>query len=271
MKYLFSLMLLAAGCYSYAQELYIYTEPASNVPAKSTGAKLTGNIAKKMNNGSSLAQRYRPEVLVGVSKNMMIKASISFADMATSKFTYESFNVYGKYRFLSKDEAQKHFRMAAFAEASVTRSPFLYDEISLMGDKTGAETGVVATQLLHKLAVSATLSHTQVLDKSRFDRAMAYNRPYQSFNYSLSAGYLLFPMKYENFNQTNVNLYTEFLAQQTLDKKGYYIDAAPGLQFIFNSNSKLNLGYRFQLGANMSRMTRNSFQLSFERTFFGAL
>ena len=90
-------------------------------------------------------------------------------------------------------------------------------------------------------------------------------------SYSLSAGYLLFPRKYESYKQTNLNIYTEFLAQQTLDKKRYYADLAPGIQFIFNSNSKLNLGYRFQLGGDMSRMTRSSFLLSFERTFFGVL
>jgi len=90
-------------------------------------------------------------------------------------------------------------------------------------------------------------------------------------NYSLSAGYLLFPRKYENYRQTNLNIYTELLAQQTLDIKRYSIDMAPGIQFIFNSNSKLNLGYRFQLGSDMSRMAQNSFLLSFERTFFGAL
>ncbi len=44
---------------------------------------------------------------------------------------------------------------------------------------------------------------------------------------------------------------------------------APGVQFIFNSNSKLNLGYRFQLGSDMNRMARSSIQLSFERTFLG--
>jgi hypothetical protein len=46
---------------------------------------------------------------------------------------------------------------------------------------------------------------------------------------------------------------------------------APALQFIFNSNAKLNVGYRFQLAGNMNRMANNSWLVSFERTFLNAL
>lgn len=271
MRYIILCTLLLPTIWAEAQELYIYTEPASNIPAKSISAKLSANYAEGMRWGSNgLVQRYRPEMYMGLSKNFMIRASGTFANMNTSAFKFESVSLYGKYRFLSKDEAHRHFRMAAFADASMSKAPFRYDEISLMGDKTGAEAGVVATQLINKLAISGIVSHAQVLDKSRFDKVKT-NLPYQAMNYSLSAGYLLFPKKYEDYQQTNFNIYTEILAQQTLDTKRYYIDMAPGVQFIFNSNSKLNLGYRFQLGSDMSRMARSSIQLSFERTFFGVL
>ncbi|WP_162817798.1 hypothetical protein U0035_12535 [Niabella yanshanensis] len=271
MKYFLLCMLLLPVMRSEAQELYIYTEPASNIPAKSISAKLSANYAEGMRGESKgLVQRYRPEMYMGLSKNFMLRASGTFANMHTSAFKFESASLYGKYRFLSKDEAHRHFRMAAFADASVSKAPFRYDEIALMGNKTGAEAGVIATQLINKLAISGTVSHVQVLDKSRFEDA-PLNLPYQAMNYFLSAGYLLFPRKYEDYRQTNFNIYTEILAQQTLDTKRYYVDMAPGVQFIFNSNSKLNLGYRFQLGSDMNRMARSSVQLSFERTFFGAL
>ncbi|MCH5715898.1 hypothetical protein [Niabella hibiscisoli] len=271
MRYITLCVLLLSIMRVGAQELYIYTEPASNVPAKSISAKLSANYAEGMRDGSkSLVQRYRPEMYMGLSKNFMLRASGTFANMHTDAFKFESVSLYGKYRFLSKDEAHRHFRMAAFADASISKAPFRYDEIALMGDKTGAEAGVVATQLINKLAISGIVSHVQVLDKSRFDE-LPLRLPYQAMNYSLSAGYLLFPRKYEDYNQTNFNIYTEILAQQTLDTKRYYIDMAPGVQLIFNSNSKLNLGYRFQLGSDMYRMATNSFQLSFERTFFGVL
>lgn len=271
MRYLILCLLLLHVTLADAQELYIYTEPASNVPAKSISAKLGANYAGQTRGDRGyLVQRYRPEMYLGISKNFMLRASGTFADMHTSALQFESVSLYGKYRFLSKDEAHRHFRMAAFADASISKAPFRYDEISLTGDKTGAEAGVVATQLINKLAISGIVSHVQALDQSRFDE-VPLNLPYQAMNYSISAGYLLFPRKYEDYQQTNFNIYTEILAQQTLDTKRYYIDMAPGVQFIFNSNSKLNLGYRFQLGSDMNRMTRSSVQLSFERTFFGVL
>lgn len=259
--------------YLCAQELYIYTEPASNVPAKSISPKLSANFSY-VDQGHRIGwlQRLKPEVYVGLSKKLMMKGGVTFANMNTNDFKYESISLYGKYRFLSKDDLYKHFRMAIFADAAATSRTSTYEEISLNGDRTGVEAGIVATQLLRRLAISGSLSHTQTFDKSRYNTAdFHHERPYESLNYSFSAGYLLFPMNYENYNQTNVNIYTEFLAQQTLDKKRYYIDMAPGVQFIFNSNSKLNLGYRFQLNGDMRRMSVNGFLLSFERTFFGAL
>lgn len=63
----------------------------------------------------------------------------------------------------------------------------------------------------------------------------------------------------------------ELLGEQTMDVKRYCIDLAPAVQLIFNSNSKLNIGYRFQLSSNMQRMAANSWQVSFERTFLNAL
>jgi hypothetical protein len=254
------------------QELYVYSEPASNMPSKSISGKFTGIFVPDDNMYGKLAQRYRPEIMFGFSKKVMVHLSGTFANMHTTNFGFESVALYGKYRFLSKDEIHQHFRMAVFADASYTRVPFHYDEISLGGDKSGVEAGLIATQLWHKFALSGTLSHTQVLDKSRSSDVMYIpERNYQSLNYSISGGYLLLPREYTDYKQLNINLYTEFLGQQTLDRKTHYIDMAPALQFIFNSNAKLNLGYRFQLSGNMNRMTRQSFLVSFERTFLNAL
>ena len=255
-----------------AQELYVYTEPASNMPAHSISLKLTDHVVTNDRMHDRVSHRIMPEIMFGFSKKLMVHVSGTIANMLTPGMEFESLNLYGKYRFLSNDELHAHFRMAVFADASVTRSPFQYDEISLMGDKSGVQAGIIATQLWNKLAISATLSHTQVLDKSRNDK-MLYSpaRSYQSMNYSLSGGYLLFPKEYTDYKQTNVNLYAEILAQQSLDIAKHYIDFAPALQFIFNSNAKLNIGYRFQVSGTMNRMSKNSWQLSFERTFLGAL
>lgn len=254
------------------QELYVFSEPASNVPAKSISLKLKDHFVSSDDIYGRFSQRVMPQVMVGVSKKLMLRAGASFSNMHTPDFRYESVNFYAKYRFLSKDDIHKHFRMAVFADASTTKAPFHYDEITLMGDKSGVEAGLIATQLWHKLAVSGTVSHIQVLDQSRKNKNVIYipARDYQAMNYSLSAGYLLFPKEYTSYKQMNLNLYTEILAQQTLDKKTHYVDIAPALQFIFNSNLKLNIGYRFQVSGTMQRMANNSWQLSLERTFLNA-
>ena len=87
----------------------------------------------------------------------------------------------------------------------------------------------------------------------------------------MSAGYLVLPKEYKSFEQLNLNIYTEFLGQTIIGSKAYFFDAAPAVQLIFNSNSKLNLGFRFQLAGEGVRNTDQSFMLSFEHTFFNAL
>ena len=67
------------------------------------------------------------------------------------------------------------------------------------------------------------------------------------------------------------SVYVELLGQKTLGRGRYYVDAAPALQLLFNSNSKLNVGYRFQLAGNALRSVERSYLVSFEHTFFNVL
>jgi hypothetical protein len=269
-------ILCLVGLYAVAvkgQELYVYTEPASNMPAHSVTAKFSANfIGSQQGKQGRLMQRYTPELMWGLNKNWMVHTGATFADMHTLRFRWESAYLYAKYRFLSNDDIHTHFRMAVFADASYTRSPFHFDEISLQGDKSGVQAGLIATQLWNKLAISATVSHIQVLDKSRNNKVLYVpGRNYQAMSYSLSGGYLILPFEYRDYRQTNLNFYGELLAQQSLDRSVYFVDLAPAIQLIFNSNAKLNLGYRFQLKGNMQRMTESSWLISFERTFLNAL
>lgn len=274
MKTRFIIFILVCSLRANSQELYVYSEPASNMPARSLSAKLSSNyIGKKAGSDDRFMQRYTPELMFGINKNWMLHVGASFADMHTTNFRWESVYLYGKYRFLSKDELHSHFRMAVFADAAYSRSPFRFDELSLQGDKSGVQLGVIATQLWGKFALSGTVSHTQALHKDRNNKSVVFtpSRIYQAMNYSLSGGYLVLPLQYTDYKQTNLNIYTELLAQQSLDRKAYYVDMAPAIQLIFNSNAKLNIGYRFQLDGDMQRMTRNSWLVAFERTFLNAL
>lgn len=254
-----------------AQELYVYAEPASNLPARSLSLKLKSHWVGEDRIFGRFSYRYTPQVMVGLSKKLMIRAAVSVGNMQTQRAKFESMQLYAKYRILSNDDIHSHFRLAAFGQLARSTVPFHYDEIDLGGDKSGMEAGLIATQLWHKFALSGTLSHIQVLHASRKNREVYIpERSFSAIQFSLSGGYLLFPRVYSSYKQTNLNLYLELLTQRLLDKPGYYVDVAPALQLIFSSATKLNLGYRYQLGTSMHRMTNNSWLLSVETTVLNA-
>ena len=268
-KLLLAVILLVSSISSVSgQELYVFSEPASNMPSGSISAKYTAKFLKGYHT-NRLEQRHTPEIMFGFNKKLMVHVAGSFSDMYTSNLRWESARIYAKYRFISVDDVHKHFRVAAFGEASYSRNDYFYDELSMEGDQSGVQAGLIITQLWNKLAVSSTLSLLQVTTEKAKPFPEAY--PYQSFNYSASAGYLVLPFSYTDYKQTNLNIYAELIGQQTLDRKLYFVDLAPAIQLIFNSNAKLNIGYRFQLNSNMHRMAVRSWLIGFERTFLGAL
>ena len=55
-----------------AQELYVFTEPASNMPAHSMSAKLTGSFMPEQDWHTRPMQRYTPEIMFGLSKKWML-------------------------------------------------------------------------------------------------------------------------------------------------------------------------------------------------------
>ncbi|MET0394695.1 MAG: hypothetical protein ABW019_16235 [Chitinophagaceae bacterium] len=271
MKKYCTIVLLLCFIHTQAQELYVYTEPASVVPARSLAIRLGASYNLDRIHTDRVTQRYTPELAWGISKKLMLRAGASFADMHTRSFGWDAAYAYAQYRFLSVDGVHRHFRAAVFAKAAHSRNPFHYDEVSLV-DKSGVTAGLVATALAHKTAVSVSVSNTQVLGKARTSKVLYIpERNFQALNYTLSAGYLLLPRQYTDYRQTNLNLYAELLAQQTLDRKTHYIDLAPSVQLIFNSISKLNIGYRFQLSGNMVRMAERSLLVSYEYTFLNAI
>lgn len=267
----FILLLLFSGvsyCLS-GQELYVFTEPASNMPASSVSAKITARYPdSKYNN--YFKQRYKPEIMLGITKNLMVHASSTFSDYYSYRLRLESGRLYAKWRFYSKDDIHRHFRLAAFAEGAYSNSPFLYGDINLEGDNSGIQGGLIATQLLNKLAISGTAGVIKVYSQT-VQHFGHEGQSHEAFNYSLSAGYLLLPKNYIGYKQPNVNLYIEMLGMRGLKQKDFMLDLAPAVQLILNSNFKINAGYRFQVKGNMLRVGERSWQLSLERTFLGAL
>jgi hypothetical protein len=259
------LLHLCAG----AQELYVFSNPASNIPAKALVAKLS---TKTMESYHDLNREFRvsPELQAGISKNLMIAGGVSFSNMFfQNNMAFESARLYAKYRFYSNDAPHKHFRAAVFSQGSWSNNPLVYQELNLDGDNSGFQIGAVGTQLINKFAASGGVSYVKQLERrSKVD----FLRPFSNdaVQYNLSMGYLLFPFKYESINQTNLNLYCEFLGQQSLDLDVAFLDIAPALQMIFNSTARVNLGARFQLTGTAHRMAERSVFLSFEYYFLNA-
>lgn len=256
----------------FSQELYVFTEPASNMPANSVSAKIGGMFGND-NHSTRTLQRYTPEVMLGISKKWMIHGSVTISNMHQDKFIFESSKLYAKWRFLSHDDVHKHFRMAAFGAVSYSRNQLNFNEINLSGDQSGAQIGLIVTQLWNKLAVSGSASLNEILHKYRWDDSHHDQHAFEAFNYSLSAGYLLFPLEYKDYRQTNLNLYLELLSGRNLDwpQERYYFDLAPAIQLIFNSTDKLNVGYRYQIAGDVSRMSNKSFMISYEHVFLNVL
>jgi hypothetical protein len=261
-------ILVLSGFRLSAQELFVFSEPASNMPSNSISAKV-GFRSPVSQYNNYFKQRYMPEIMFGINKNLMIHASSTFSDFYSYLVRWESAKLYAKYRFFSNDDIHRHFRLAAFAEGSYTRNPFLYGEINLDGDNSGIHGGLIATQLVNKLAVSGTVSLVKVLSrKGSHLEHETHSR--EALQYSLSAGYLLFPFHYTDYKQTNVNLYVEMLGMKGLKRNHYMLDLAPAIQVIFNSNFKINAGYRVQMTGNMLRVGEKNWVLGVERTFLGA-
>jgi hypothetical protein len=269
MKYVFlavAALLLSFSLRSSSQELYVFTEPASNMPAKSLGLRLTN---EGILNGGKM-NRTIPEVMLSFNRKLMLHAQGFLSDM-DGNYRLEGGSVYAKYRFFSLDGSQRHLRAAAFGRLSTSRRPVYTEDINLEGDNSGVQTGIVVTQLLHKLALSGTLSYARAFDQNNRMTAGAA-RPDDLIGYNLSSGYLALPLRYKNYNQPNFNVYFEMLGKTNPATGRSYLDFAPALQVILNSRTRIDLGYRFQVAGDIAgRFNKNMYLLRAEFNFFNVL
>ncbi|HTB30871.1 MAG TPA: hypothetical protein VK808_02535, partial [Bacteroidia bacterium] len=179
-------------------------------------------------------------------------------------FWFENYSAKLKYRFFCADSYQKHFRMAAYLQVAGGNEPHPEAEPNLLGDNSGAAAGLVATYLKHKFAASVMVGYIIPYKFQQTDSTIVINYA-NALNYSLSLGYLLLPRHYTSLKQMNVNIYLEFMGESygaaVITKngenvfsgavpslaKGNYLEARPGLQFIFASNTILSFSPAFPL------------------------
>ncbi len=253
---------------SNAQELYVYTEPASNIPAHLLSTRImTSLYKKKVGSGTNI--HFMPEIRYGISGNLMVQTQAFISTRNESLFA-EGGSIYSQYKFLNRDEIKRHFRMALFGRASFNRSDIHQEEIETVGHNTGYELGVIATQLLHKVAISSMLSYERALDNGS-QNEFPKTQDNSATNYSLSFGKLMLPKKYVSYDQTNFNLMCEFLGQRLNGSGKSFLDIAPAIQFILKSRTRIDVGYRHELYSTMLRSAPNGLLVRFEYNFYNVL
>lgn len=208
------------------QELYVFTEPASNMAAKSFGSRANNYLMKKTGT-KQINYHLVPEVMWGASKQTMIHVE-AFLSNRNNKFVAEGGGVYVKYRFHSEDDVHSHFRMAVYGRHSFNNSNIHQQAIDLNGHNSGYETGLVATQLRNKVVVSASASYLYATDNMK-EKFIYGSRNRNAFNYTLSEGRLMLPKEYTSYKQTNINLMVEILGQANLNKGYSFLDSAPSV------------------------------------------
>lgn len=268
MKIQITFVLILFSLAGRSQELFSATESASNRAARSIGLRIDNSMMDEINT-TKINYHLIPEVMIGVSKTLMLSGSIFFSNR-TEKFRSEGGSIYAKYRFMSNDVVQKHFRMAAFGRISYNNSDIHQEEINMYGHNTGFEFGVVATQLLRKIALSSSASFLDATDNGNNNKFVYGIGNSKAVNYTFSVGKLMLPKEYKNYQQTNLNLMLEFLSQVNVGSGKYYMDIAPSVQMIFKSQSRIDVGYRKQLNTTLVRTAPNGFFVRLEYNFFNA-
>jgi len=255
--------------YAQGQELYVYTEPASNMAAKSIGFRLTNSLMQQVSNKEQYNFHSVPELMIGISKKSMLHGQVFLSNRNTKLIT-EGGALYYKYRFFSVDEVNKHFRMAAYTRLSYNISDVHQPAIDLFGHNSGVETGVIATQLIKKVALSASLAHMYAADNGKGNKFIYANNNRNAVGYTLSVGKLMLPKTYTSYNQTNMNLMVEMLGQTNWETGSSFLDLAPSLQLILFSKMRIDVGYRFPMINDLKRTADRGFLLRLEYNIFNA-
>lgn len=252
----------------HAQELFVYSEPASNMPAHSLGLRATNLIMGDREQGG-INYHFLPEIMWGVNQNLMLHAE-GFISNRNGGMDAEGVGFYAKYRFFTKDTMYRHFRAAAFGRATTNNTAVHQEQIMTNAHNSGIEAGLIATQLLHREAYSATLSYERAMNNFGGNEYPAA-QPKNALNLTLSFGHLFFPKHYNSYKQVNMNGMIELPCQQLFGSDKRYIDIAPSVQFIFNSQLRVDIGYRQELYSNMIRTAPNGLLLRAEYLLFNAV
>jgi hypothetical protein len=184
-------------------------------------------------------------------------------------YLFNGIHLFAKYRVLSIDGKNEHFRIAGYGEWSNVGVAHDEAEPRLMDDTGGYGFGVIATLLKNRFAASITYGFIKPNPyfETQPDFTGGPDLPTtiyygKALTYNLSFGYRLAPAHYTDYDQPNWNLYVEFIGKTydaatviqngvEIETKsvaltgGNYIEIHPGIQRIVKSNLRIefSVGY----------------------------
>ncbi|MBK9271209.1 MAG: hypothetical protein IPM48_06400 [Saprospiraceae bacterium] len=292
MRWLIISLVISFGKSAFSQELFPLAESANTLPKNVFALRLftNGNYEIKTPKamvglrimyglGSKLSvylsgtfsnhhSRYLPPDLVShghPSGGSPFYFTNRVAKGQTHPMNWNGIHVMAKYRLLSIDRRNKHYRIALISEWSNVRQAHDEAEPNLLHDNKGWSGGMIHSFLYHRLAVSSTLQlvlpgdyrevRKDPVQSVDVERTMKYGN---SINWSISFGYLLNGNTKNDFDEPNINLYIEFMgaAWQSAQfiyngqiipnfnpafHSGYYMEIHPGIQRVIRSNWRLEL------------------------------
>ncbi len=258
---------------SWAQELFINTEPASNMPTKSYGFIIGSESFAK---AGSLHTRNDLEFMYEETGNLMTHLMLH-ASNYYGNYTYNNFNVYAKYRIYTDDGFKQHFRIATYAMGAFGVQRNTFADVMLDGGNSGLATGLIFTLLENRFALSSTLGAITLVPDVNAAPGITFENV-RNYNYSLSAGYLIYPEHYESYKDLNVNVYVELLGKFITYNKadpgtitaehGTILDLAIGPQLIINSIWRIDLAMRMRLISGVESFPKPSILLRYEQMFY---
>ncbi len=251
----------------HAQELFVFTEPASNMAVSNAGLRLNNSFWKESGSAKT-GYDLAPEIMFGVSKKLMVHGEIFFSNRDTKGLSFEGASVYGKYRFYSVNSVHRHFRMAAFGRYTFSSGIIRQEAIDLKGYNSGYEAGLVATKLQDKIALSAAVAFDHATDNGNNNKFLYGNAERNAIAYTFSAGKLLLPKEYTSYRQTNLNAMIELLGEVNAGSHRGYLDIAPSLQVIINSVARIDIGEKLKLSGKLQRAATQGLFIRLEYNFF---
>ena len=323
-KYIFLIALMPL--FSQAQELFPMDENASNVPKGVLGARLFDESYPESESfhpsKSTLRNLFGVRLMYGLLSRLTIEATATESNHHGSEFPpnlafhthngsqsvystgnfargvqypyqYNGVLFYAKYRVLSLDGQNSHFRVAVYGEWSNVNVAHDETEPDLLDDTKGYGGGLIATYLKNHFAVSATGGVEMPSAYNGYSPDI-YGGPDvpteliygNAIDYHLSFGYLLYPRHYISYEQTNINIYVEFMGksygqaqviqygfkslpiQTPLLEAGNYVDVYPGAQLIIKSNLRVEASVGFPLINSSYAHFYPVYTLGIQRYFF---